>query len=333
MTNNMTELDKILKKVASYIEDGCYTSAQEYFSDEIESVLEKHIHKQFKSREKLENTGDVFVHYTSMKVIIKMLTQVKKESKEKDDNADGNKDIPDATFRMYHTESLNDPEEGKFAEKFYEQFTNQHKWINELNQNQLERGAFVSSFSKCPNNEEDNLMFWMLYGRKGRGCSIKIKLPSKRDNFIFEHIIYYKSSNTDIWNFEGLMQSMEQFHEQFGNNYSNVVDAICERFLISINRYFYLLKNSHYEHEKEYRFLATANETSDNLFDVENIHEIRRYINGPKITDCLITDSVITVGPCVRFPHTAKICIKKLLKDANLPGPQVNISKVKYRVP
>lgn len=118
-------------------------------------------------------------HYTSMKVLPKLI-----KPKEKNEDSSDNTKTPEnpARLRCYNAAYMNDPEEGKILydylrsnkekekEKQKCKYERQKKWLedNIFSFTESEYGVYVSSLTE----EDDSLPMWQQYGEGGEGCCL-----------------------------------------------------------------------------------------------------------------------------------------------------------------
>ena len=102
----------------------------------------------------------------------------------------------------------------------------------------------------------------------------------------------------------------------------------------------FLHKPAPYRDENECRVLGGVDDGSNSFgFDVTKtdsaVLDIRPYYTDSDLTvdKILVTGAIITIGPCVRYPEDIRAYFEHLLRRANLLGPVVKISEVKYRTP
>ena len=241
------------------------------------------------------------------------------------------------TFRMYHVEGFNDPSEGTVVNQFYKRLTDKYQWLVPT-----EHEAYVCSFAtpKKTNShtqqeqDGDNLMFWLLYGERGMGCSIKIKSSVVTDGVgdIFR-VSYWEKNHAPHW--PHICKILNTVDDAFTQ--CHPIGPVCNDIVIPMfNQYRYFIKMSDYKHEEECRLVQACvkNDAHSVKFDKQNLPNIRRYINeGPKLQKIFNLGTVITLGPQVCAPHATKAYIESLLKKAELPWPTVETSKVKYKTP
>lgn len=289
------------------------TAAETILSERMPHTNE--IHKGFGSA--LGSQTTPLVHYTGIKPVVDMLKQSA--------GGDGN---DAATFRMYHVEGFHDPSEGAVVEILKAKYP----WL----QMPRDSDAYVCSFAApegAPNapyqkRMEDNLMFWLLYGDHGKGCSIQFQNTPK-DLFRVE---YWGEEHQDgeSW----LTPILEEINAPAYKSIANICGDVLAAVPV-INQYRYCVKSDDYKHEKEHRLVCLRSGNDGIEFDEQKFPRIRRYINsGPVLNGGIFTSgTVITVGPQVRDPQAVKAYIESLIKKAGISGTSVRISGVKYQSP
>ena len=268
------------------------------------------------------------IHYTSLDTLFAVLRAL--------DNGD------DSYFRMYDSFHLNDPEEGQYLARFIDGPDDFH-WLREQNSPH----AYVASFV-IPNQQgnqdsrdEDNLKYWLAYGRRGQGCSIRFPVKNNR----FRRVLYgeddakrtiEKLDLCSIWN---LLQSL------IGSSDLKFGEAAQHMLADTIGKHFaalrYLYKDKAYSYEQECRLVKSALDVTEGEVHFEQAgqmplaHSIRHYYQDPdlKSDSILVTGSIITLGPLVPRPRNVGYYIETLLGKVGLRGPRVEVSKIPYQEP
>ena len=100
----------------------------------------------------------------------------------------------------------------------------------------------------------------------------------------------------------------------------------------------FLHKAAPYRDENEYRVLYGESDDGDSIrFDVaasdDSVPDIRPYyVDTDLAADKLfVTGAIITIGPSVRHSEDIRAYFEHLLRTADLLGPVVRISEVRYR--
>ena len=188
-------------------------------------------------------------------------------------------------------------------------------------------------------------MFWCTYGQEGEGCSLRIPVPHSSRVYSWLRSVSYgarkvrdTAKDTDIHTVLSCMQPLvsiprEPLKEKVREHISNIV----WRYLAGIR---YLYKGEAYAYEREVRIVvpevdkeAEGRIEFDNTEREGNLSHIRHYYerNDLRVADMLITESVITLGPCVPHPYNVRYYLKHLLNKEGLLGPEIKISSIPYR--
>ena len=268
------------------------------------------------------------IHYTSLDMLVSVLRD-KAEEKE-------------AFVRMYDSYHLNDPEEGQYLVRRIEPI-DQSGWFRE-NRN---LHAYIASFVVPDDNkdqelrDEDNLKYWLAYGQRGRGCSIRFpvsRIPFRRVLYGQQQVTRTlgRLDLTSIWNCLNPLT----------NNQNQEVSGIAHSLLSeimrnNIARILYLYKDDAYKYEQECRTVKSVLEIDDEDIRFERLERlaspdgIRHYYEDSdlSIDRILVTGSLITIGPLVPRPYNVMYYINTLLEKARLRGPSVEISKIPYQEP
>ena len=266
------------------------------------------------------------IHYTSLNT----LTSILKNFIEHDTGY----------LRMNDSFHLNDPDEGQYLIEHL-QLSNEYDWLLEDNV----AHAYIASFILAEPNEnrelgdEDDLAYWLAYGNRGIGCSIKTPISHDR----FRHVLY---GNEDVvrtaykLDLRRLLNALSPFTN--GNNAHFMLIArksISDVIWRNISEILYLYKREAYDYEKECRMIRSVLDIPKNdirFSDSSGLNSSlgpRHYLwdNHLKIDELLVTGSAITLGPRVSRPENVKFYVEKLLEDARLGGPTVEISKIPYQ--
>ena len=276
----------------------------------------------------LGNDTKEVVHYTSLDMLTAVLRNKAEET--------------EAFLRMYDSFHLNDPDEGQYLARRIEP-TDQFGWFRE-------RGnlhAYIASFViPCDNKDqelrdEDNLKYWLAYGQRGRGCSIRF--PTIRNRF--RRVLYGQQKVTrtlerleltSIWNCLDLLT--DNRNQDVSRIAHNLLSEVMRK---NVARILYLYKDDAYKYEQECRVVKSVLEIPDGDIGFERLeqlaspHSLRHYYhdNDLSIDRILVTGSLITIGPLVSRPFNVMYYINTLLEKARLSGPKVQISKIPYEEP
>ena len=268
------------------------------------------------------------IHYTSLNMLISVLQ----------DLGEGKKSF----LRMNDSFHLNDPEEGQYLIRHISQ-RDQLTWFKERNISH----AYVASFiipDDCKGQQlgdEDDLKYWLAYGRRGRGCSIRFPVNNER----FQRILYGQDNAThsaqmlelqSIWNLLNPLTGSQ--HRELRRTANEVLSEAMWNNLAQIG---YLYKDDSYEYERECRLVRSVVDIPEGDVYFQPVEpraspqSNRHYYqdNDLSMDRILITGSKITLGPLVPHPDSMVYYIETLLKKARLSGPRIEISKIPYQEP
>ena len=82
-----------------------------------------------------------------------------------------------------------------------------------------------------------------------------------------------------------------------------------------IHSYYYLIKHSTYEGEKEWHKINIMPEPNSIRFDMISENIIKQYVEGTALERMLSSVSTITVGPTVPNRSAARVYIEYIAKD------------------
>ena len=288
------------------------------FDEAARQDLSNVIGAEFQAGEGLDRDFWV-VHYTDVSTVLSMLKRA--------DNS---------YLRMYSTTGSNDPDEGTYVEKE----------LSDHDERKLQLGAhqfaYVASFIQ-PNRQEDrkraadNLTFWRTYGREGAGCSLTVQLPGRE-------LLAVKYGKTETRNSIGRLQSAIGNLLETAETVAREVGASAQPFeqmlYLVMEKVRYLYKSAAYAYERECRLVETPATIKDKgiepCFDYSGPADqkrVKRYIDYPRLAtkQLLISGSAIRLGPTVPHREETKAYIEYLLRNANLFGPKVRCSPIRYR--
>ena len=262
-----------------------------------------------------EDNEKFIVHYTSLDTLISVLCGYREDSK--------------THLRMYDSFHLNDPEEGHYLTR------------NIDLPEQKASHAYVASFV-VPHEDkgqefgdEDNLTYWLAYGRGGRGCSIKI--PVKHNHF--RRVLYGQAEVNrtlkalDLPAIQICLKRLTDHSSEAGERLSNAIWG-------NLARIRYLYKGEAYDYEHECRLVRSAldiAEESEIHFDPvkegDSSYRVRHYYEDTdlRLDNILVTGSVITLGPLVSRPDNMTFYLESLLTKAGLRGPLIRPSRIPYQ--
>ena len=274
-----------------------------------------------------EQHRGAFVHYTSWENMLSILAPEEE----------------DPLFRMYNYEFANDPEEGDIRPSMWREIENTSreifgKYDPKLKSHQIsQESTYGCSFSTGEMDVEDDLMYWRLYGGDGNGCSIKLGVPPRG---IYRVRYMEKGEQGDATaeitavacKLNRLLACMDSAIEDAPKSCQV---AVCQSMNKAVDQvldgYFHLLKNKAYKHENEWRVVQVSPDEKDVNFSVGSDRIVRRYIEGQRMEELLVTGSKITLGPRVSNKNAAIKYIKGWLRKHNMVYTEVRASSKSYR--
>lgn len=271
--------------------------------------------------------GPLAVHYTTVDATIGILCE--------------------GGFRMYNVEASNDPREGKVLEssEFCRHLSARFPWL-QISADSPDSEAYVLSAiapnmkSATHNSIADDLVWWRLYGHDGGGCSITFN--SELPSFPMYPVYYPDGSARGRSLSETWPPGLLRIRTALDNLPKSIVDDpgkagdrlrqhLARTVVNTVATYAYLVKDRHYRAEHEVRVLRVSPAADSVQFDTESGVPVRRFVNGPRLNDCLKTGSAITIGPSV--PHPRMLCafLEKRLREQGCEHTGVRISEARYR--
>ena len=299
-------------------------------------TLERELDIKLERIDELHNLDDdtkEVIRYMGLKTLVSLLQK--------------NKEGGSAFIRMNDSFHLNDPKEGEFA-------------LDNINQKDISKmlrerkpHAYIASFivpeedGAEPRRDEDNLKYWLAYGRQGGGCSIRFSVEDEAFRSNFRRVIYGQSGAKSTARKLELNSIWRRLNPLIKNPDEKVSGAaktiLTERIRGAIAKIMYLYKDEAYSYERECRVVKSIPEIISSGEEIQfdecessnRLSGPRHYVNDGNlnIKKILVTGSKITIGPLVRNPDSVAFYIEELLKGAKLPGPRVEISKIPYQEP
>lgn len=268
-----------------------------------------------------------FVHYTSWENMLKILDA---------EEAHG------PVFRMYNYEMANDPEEGNIKPHKWRKFEDSARDLCrehavEDGETNRKRSTYGCSFSTNGKGVEDDLMFWRLYGGDGNGCSLKLGVVPRH---IYRVRYMEKGGSGNEVPDEGdvaarldyLLENMKKAISRAPREYRARVCISMKRALEQVlEGYFHLVKSDAYRHEQEWRMISVNPDEESVRYAIGEDHIVRRYIEGEKMNDLLVSQSKITLGPRVQNVAVARQYVQKRVRQHGIHATVVCISSTKYR--
>ena len=331
MTKKLEEMEKALEMGRKDFESGPYL-AQKKFESTLNDTLGNAVtnigHALHSVPDKDDTKAYFFVHYTSISALMSMLKPPSQSS----------------FWRLYNSVHSNDPNEGGFLIRI---LSEKYRWLEEKEEAAI-RYAYVASFifpdqdADSPGkNLNDNLVFWRAYGREGEGCSLLLRqLPSLPN---LRKVLYgEEQAKCSMEKLCPVLDVIDRFIATLDTTQEELRRMLINAVKRHTEKIRYLYKSEAYKYEQEYRFVFLESDIDDPVtIRVESPSEsgnpvrIRHYLEHEELTinKLLITGSEIVIGPSVRHQHDVCYCIRKLLEEAELGGPIVTVSNIKYRKP
>ena len=273
-----------------------------------------------------EESPKDLIHYTSIDTLISII-RAWDQSK-------------NSFLRMYDSFHLNDPEEGQYFTRSVS-LTKEFRWHIE----EKSSHAYIASFIVPKQNErqelgdEDNLQYWLAYGQRGTGCSIRFPVRHNR----FRQVLYGKDKvirALEILDLPSICNCLQPLTDSGVESFRDTARRmLSESVWENLERIRYLYKDEAYEYEQECRLVISELDVPEGEIRFDPVeqpassHRFRHYYqhNDLRIGRLLATDSVITLGPLVPRPENMEYYIKSLLEERNLKGPKIVTSKIPYR--
>lgn len=256
-------------------------------------------------------------------------------------------------LRMYNYEQSNDPNEGQIKLSEWEEIEGNANWLDEFLKADDSRwtddmkfggSTYGCSFSSGPSGVEDDLTYWRLYGNDGQGCSLKISVPHAEN--IYK--VRYRNKNKDS---DDRTRSDKEEDEQVADrlrelfeigketvnrapkSYRNIVGkTVAEGLLRVLYGYYHLVKHTAYAGEREWRMIAVMPRRDRVRYDTTSKDLVKRYVEGPPLSQLLSTSSTLTVGPTVLNRGAARAYLEHLVREKHrIPYVTVQTSDKTYR--
>ena len=248
-------------------------------------------------------------------------------------------------FRMYNIETSNDPLEGQVLpiEEFFRNASRQYSWFPPVPHRRGLDAYVLSAIARDANSShrsiDDDLVWWRLYGHDGRGCAIRFN--TEVDRFPMYRVRYpappNRGGDTTRDTTPGIRRGEEALKILDGYLGSALGESEQLRHLAAqavsdfLMNYAYLVKDRHYRAEHEVRAVSISPVSASVEFEVDDGAPRRRFVNGPRLRDCLRSGSAITIGPSVRQQRMVRAYIERRLADEGCGHTKVHISEARYR--
>lgn len=316
----MRNLSILVAECERHIEDGRENEARRLLLERLSHTLVIdgfHDHRE---------SGPWAVHYTTVDATIGILET--------------------GGFRMYNLETSNDPLEGQVLEsaEFYRNVSQRHSWLTLCGESTGDDAYALSAIAPDKNGAldeslDDDLVWWRLYGHAGGGCSIRFNTDLK--SFPMYRVHYpdpqnpgSESSDERVPGLQRLETALVVLDAALGRHIGEskeLRDHISEVIRNTISNYAYLVKDGHYRAEHEVRALQVSPPNGSVEFDMAGGAPLRRFVDGPRLTDCLRSGSAITIGPSVQYPRMLRAFLERRLRENGCEFSEVRISKVRFR--
>ena len=187
------------------------------------------------------------VHYTKLPTLIAILENQSKAKEVDQAKADYTDQVEaqESYLRMYDTFHLNDPEEGQLLIRHLSQ-RDREGWfaLNDISH------AYVASFiipddrKNQERGDQDNLKYWLAYGQRGRGCSIRFPVSSNR----FRRVVYGRQCAKrtvrtldlhSVWNL--LKPLMDREDQAFSGAATEILSEQCGKISRKFDTYIRML--------------------------------------------------------------------------------------------
>ena len=269
-------------------------------------------------------------HYTSIANIVSMLQEASNHNK--------------AHLRLYNSVHFNDPGEDNYLHNLLlsnlHNFLEDHKWLGKTDA----RPPYIASFilPDCQEPEEkmrDNLIFWRTYGQEGEGVSLSLEAPLSR----LRKVLYgLQEAERTVEEIRSVLATVLTILDPLEIDRPSVPEEIRRTLTDTVWKHLekirYLYKDDAYEHEKECRCVVLESNIKgeDKKFEYRcrnnNSPRIQHYYEDKcfELKKLMVSDSCITLGPCVPHREDVKHCITTLMKRANWSS-EIRNSHISYR--
>lgn len=216
-------------------------------------------------------------------------------------------------FRAYHTEYLNDPNEGKRILSLLKDYKLDQRYLGWNPLLTSSSGVFLVSFISAP---KDNLPMWSQYGNQYAGCCLEFipsKIPYELYNIIYEEATFKKV----LESFFQILDDYKKFlkNEKILININSDPVFLFAQNILQFIRYLY--KNQAFENEREVRLLIfddlSSAYTEDNVRPGESFPRIFKEIELPRLNEKISNSPMsienIYLGPKAYKPNWVKISL------------------------
>lgn len=280
--------------------------------------------EQFHKLSELQGEQTSVIHYTSVGTVVSMLQDIVARK--------------GSSLRLYDSDHFNDPVEGLHLANYLD-LPVKRGWPNWRETTH----AYIASF--IPDLEgkdmQDNLVLWRTYGKEGEGCSLRFSVPrDKLWKILYGDKGVEPTANTLAPVLDALQPLMDGL--RYAGHY-DVRERLAQAFWRRLEGIRFLYKDPAYTDEDERRFVVPERDIKDKdgiQFEFQNSNiphtNVRHYCEDEalNVKRILVSGSLITLGPRVPYAQSMRYYLENLLRKADLlPGPQVTVSRIPYRVP
>lgn len=315
-----------------YVDGVVIPNLQDVLKDVCRAIEQNHMISKPES-----TNGNFVVHYTSIATIVSLLQACAKQQKRTDlphGNPRGFRNGRGQFFRLYDSAHLNDPDEGNYLMRNLN-LPDEHDWLNRKDVIHAYIASFITpeSSESNANGASDNLVFWRTYGREGEGCSLRLSIATSK----LRRVLYGAESVTKTR--ELLLPILDHLRPLMDIKDDLITQQIRKTLWDSLGRIRFLYKSQAYAYERECRIVATRNEVDDGdiCFDYRDDGKpnkgLRHYWEDQALEMASIfpSGSSITIGPCVGHKDDLRRSLEVLKRRADLLGPEVKLSRIRYR--
>lgn len=328
MSDGLDELIQYVRAIPKYLQDRPRDGddpAEIKTCTWIEEAVQELVRRvRFYDDGQARSTGAHLAHYTSWENAIAIVNQDK------------------PVMRMYSYEQANDPLEGCVQPLEWTKVRDDATWLKEY-ENSGTVGAdpgSVFGYSFSSGNTAsigDDLMYWRLYGNNGDGCSFMMPtVPSDMYKVRYRRRDGKPNDNADedkevARRMRALLNACEHTVESVGDDHRSGVGGIVAAAAIRVlDGYRYLVKDEAYRDENEWRRVEVNPSLQRVRHEVDET-KVRRYVDGPPISQLLLSGSEITIGPTVHSRYAARSYVEKMVRKRSILSPTVKVSAKSYR--
>ena len=200
---------------------------------------------------------------------------------------------PEASLRVYDSEHTNDPQEGAFFFKALN-LPPEHSWAGTATPSH----TYVASFLKpsAGSDLSDDLTLWRLYGRDGRGCSLRVWVPAE----LLREVRYGPVEDSSL---RGELVTLLDAVDPIAQLSEDVRTLLRGTLWEDIGSLRFLYKDEEYSGEHECRLVIPHKEVDETSVQFDYRHDsesLRRYLEHPELAATELfrqSEASITIGP------------------------------------